>query len=207
MHKIDLSMRGQDPMKSPRITVVDLELAAIYYPILVEKAKRKLCITYGELVDLAKNLHPDNPVIQNALAISTGRRLDVVRMFTSAHGLPDLSSLVVNGLSGECGSGFTRNFDPGSTRDQVFNFDWQTVRSPFVEFMESIEKKTTRRQSIRRSEALEMVFKYYVQNKSKLPQKISIRREKIVDAIMSGMSIEEAFAVAAQSLSDPTSVD
>jgi hypothetical protein len=141
MQKNDLSTRGQDPMKSPSVTAVDLELAAIYYPILVEKARLKLCITYGELVDLAKNLHPDNPVIQNALAISTGRRLDVVRMFTSAHGLPDLSSLVINGLSGECGSGFTRNFDPESARNQVFNFNWQMVPSPFFDFIESIEKR------------------------------------------------------------------
>ena len=103
----------QDPKQSQyaKVTLVDVQLASAYYPLLVDLAKHKHCVTYGELVDKAKAEYPDRQVVQRAIAVSTGRRLDVVRMFTTERNLPDLTSLVINKGSGECGIGFTRSFD------------------------------------------------------------------------------------------------
>jgi hypothetical protein len=42
-----------------------------------------------------------------------------------------------------------------------------------------------------------MIFQYYIRNKSKLPPLISSCRDKIVDLIIGGMNIEDAFSVAA----------
>src|SRR3989339_1531435 len=70
------------------ITLTDVQLASAYYPILVDLAKHKHCLTYGELVDRAKTEYPDKAVVRNAIAVSTGRRLDVVRLFTSERDLP-----------------------------------------------------------------------------------------------------------------------
>ena len=64
-------------------TDIDLLLAEIYYPILVTIAKSKGLITYKDLVDHAKKLHPNDLIVQNAIPVSTGRRLDAVRKFTS----------------------------------------------------------------------------------------------------------------------------
>lgn len=64
------------------ITLTDVQLASAYYPILIDLAKHKHCLTYGELVERAKSLHPNKSVVQKAIAISAGRRLDVVRIFT-----------------------------------------------------------------------------------------------------------------------------
>lgn len=89
----------------------------------MEVAKQKQRVTYGELVAKAKLAYPGSEVVQQAIAVSTGRRLDVVRRFTNERGLPDLTSLVVNQGSGECGVGFTRSFDPQAARDAAFDFD------------------------------------------------------------------------------------
>ncbi|XAZ48667.1 hypothetical protein AAHB44_19630 [Pseudomonas simiae] len=82
------------------ITLIDVQLASVYYPILVDLAKHKHCLTYSELVDRAQCENPDHPVVQNAIPVSTGRRLDVVRLFTNERGLPDLTSLVISKSSG-----------------------------------------------------------------------------------------------------------
>ena len=94
------------------ITLNDVQLAAAYYPILIDLAKHKHCLTYGELVDRAKEENPEKEVVQNAIAISAGRKLDVVRLFTIDRELPDVTSLVINKGQGECGTGFTDHFDP-----------------------------------------------------------------------------------------------
>jgi hypothetical protein len=113
------------------ITLNDVQLASAYFPILIELAKHKHCLTYSELVAKAKAIYPNRPAVQGAIAVSAGRKLDVVRLFTSERGLPDLTCLVVNKNDGECGSGFTDHFDPVAARVRVFAFDWSSVSTDF----------------------------------------------------------------------------
>lgn len=82
-------------------------------------------------MERAKREYPKKEVVQKAFATSTGRRLDVVRMFPAERNLSDLTSLVINKNSGECGAGFTAHFDPKATRKEVFAFDWSTVSTAF----------------------------------------------------------------------------
>jgi hypothetical protein len=164
----------------------------------VDLAKHKHCLTYGELVDRAKIDYPDRAVVQKAIAVSTGRRLDVVRMFTSERDLPDLTSLVINKGSGECGSGFTRHFDPVAAREMVFEFDWSTVTLDFDGFVKSTETAVKPRKKVKEQHALELMAAYFRQHKSSLPRSVRERRELIVELIMEGFSVEDAFAAASR---------
>ena len=49
------------------ITLNDVQLAAAYYPILIDLAKHKHCLTYGELVEKAQEMYPDKECVQNAI--------------------------------------------------------------------------------------------------------------------------------------------
>jgi hypothetical protein len=178
------------------ITLTDVQLASAYYPILIDLAKHKHCLTYGELVERARRLYPDRPVVQKAIAVSTGRRLDVVRIFTSARNLPDLTSLVINKDSGECGIGFTQHFDPKAIRDQVFSFDWGEVSTDFDGFVKHTESAITPRKKVKEQKAIELMAEHYAKNKGTLPASVREHREMIVELIMEGFSPEEAFAFA-----------
>ena len=179
------------------VTLIDVQLASAYYPILIDLAKHKHCLTYGELVDRAKAEYPDRPVVQKAIAVSTGRRLDVVRMFTAERELPDLTSLVINKGSGECGSGFTRHFDPKATRDTVFSFEWNTVSTDFDGFVKHTEAVIKPRKKLKEAKALELMANYYKEHKNELPASIKEHRELIVERIMEGFTPEDAFSQAA----------
>lgn len=48
------------------VTLIDVQLASAYYPILVDLAKHKHCLTYGELVERAKNEYPDRAVVRGS---------------------------------------------------------------------------------------------------------------------------------------------
>jgi hypothetical protein len=180
------------------VTLVDVQLASSYYPLLVDLARHKHCLTYGELVKRAKENYSDRPVVQKAIAVSTGRRLDVVRMFTSVRELPDLTSLVINKESGECGIGFTRSFDPKAAREEVFSFDWSAVTTDFDGFVKHAETAIKPRKPVKEAKALELMSTHYQQNKANLPPSIRESREQIVELIMEGFSPEEAFTLAQQ---------
>lgn len=178
------------------VTLTDVLLASAYYPILVDLAKHKHCLTYGELVERAKAEYPERPIVQKAIAVSTGRRLDVVRMFTSERQLPDLTSLVINKGSGECGSGFTRHFDPVTARERVFEFDWSTVSLEFAGFVKSTEVAVKPRKKVKEPRARELMATFYQQHKAILPAVVRDRRDVIVELIMEGFAEEEAFKLA-----------
>lgn len=176
------------------ITKSDLALASVYFPILVEVAKTGKLITYSQLVDQAKTLHPENPIVQNAIAVSTGRRLDVVRMFTKDAKCPDLTSLVVNKAKGECGEGFTKSFNPETVRDEVQRHDWSQVKTDFEGFIETTEKKIKPRKKVSSKEAAEIRYQYYLQHKELLPQQIRDYRDYLDECIMEGIDVSDAFS-------------
>lgn len=190
-----------------RVTLVDVQLAAAYYPILVDLARHKHCLTYSELVARAKVTYPDRPVVQKAIAVSTGRRLDVVRMFTSERDLPDLSALIISKSTGECGSGFTRSFDPVAVREQVFGFDWSGVSTDFDGFVDHAEKAIKPRKKIAEAAALTLMHQYFQSNKLTLPASIREQRELIVELLMEGFEPSEAFGQAALLCADQPLVD
>ena len=178
------------------ITLNDVQLASAYYPILIDLAKHKHCLTYSELVERAKETYPSKPAIQNAIAVSTGRKLDVVRIFTAERGLPDLTCLIINKGAGECGSGFTDHFDPKAAREKVFAFDWSAVSTDFDGYIKHTETAITPRKRIKRPAALKLMSEHYSAHKAQLPPSISEQRDLILELLMDGFTPAEAFAQA-----------
>ena len=187
-----------EPLNSQyaNVTLTDVHLASAYYPILIDLAKHKHCLTYSELVERAKQEYPGKPVVQKAIAVSTGRRLDVVRAFTDKRGLPDLSALIINKGTGECGVGFTKSFDPVATREKVFTFDWSEVSTDFDGFIKVTEKEIAPRKRVKEPKALEIMSAYYMANKATLPRNIRDFRDLIVELLTEGFTPEVAFAQA-----------
>lgn len=127
--------------KYGNVTLTDVKLASVYYPILIDLAKHKQRLTYGKLIEKAKEKHPDIPEVQNAVPVGTGRRLEVVRYFTEQHGYPDLTSLVISKSTGECGEWVLERYDPIKLREEVFSFDWSKATLDFDGFLQHTAKQ------------------------------------------------------------------
>lgn len=182
------------------VTLNDVQLAAIYYPMLVNLARHKHCLTYSELVEQAKQANSDNPVVQNAIAVSTGRKLELIRIFFKERNLPNLASLIISKTSGECGSGFNDQLTPQQARTAVFAFDWSSVSTDFASFMVHTEKFVTPRTRRKRPEALKLIAAYFSQHKTSLPASIKEQRELIIELLEEGFSEEDAFTEAVKSI-------
>lgn len=182
------------------ITLNDVQLAAIYYPILIDLARHKHCLTYGELVNRAKGLHPEIDYVQRAIPVSTGRKLDVVRLFTSEREFPDVTSLIINKSVGECGNGVTEHFDPVKLREEVFAYDWSAVSEDFDMYIETAEQKATPPVRLSRKDAMNMTLDYFKVNRLSLPKTISRHRDDIINLILEGYETEDAFNLISKSL-------
>lgn len=106
-----------------QVTETDAALAISYYPLLVGLATRMKTISFGDFVELAKRAYPDNLAVQNAIPVSTGRRLEFVRIFTALQDLPDLSAWVTD-RNGKNSSTFKKDFDPVEERRKSAKEDW-----------------------------------------------------------------------------------
>lgn len=176
------------------VTMTDIQLAAAYYPILIDLARHKHCMTYGELVEKAKAEYPQRTEVQNAIAVSAGRRLDVVRLFTDERDLPDLTALIINKGSGECGSGYTQHYDPVQAREEVYARDWSNVSTEFDLYIESVQQQITPRKKRSKKAAKDLMFTYYREDKATLPKSVHDSRDVIIELLMEGFSQEEAFS-------------
>lgn len=197
-------MNTKNTTQNRNLTLTDVKLASIYYPILLDLAKHKHCLTYGELIAKAKELHPDDPFIKSAVPVATGRRLDVVRDFTEKHGYPDLTSLIINKVKGECGDGFSEYYDPVKVREAVFANDWSTATTDFDGFTTHLAKKVTekskKRPKITKEAAKDLRYRFYKEHETTLPPTIQKKCDLIDRLIMDGIAVEDAFSQALMEL-------
>ncbi len=194
--------------KYDNVTLIDVKLASVYYPILIDLAKHKQRLTYGQLIARAQELNPDIAEVQNAVPVGTGRRLEVIRYFTAQHGYPDLTSLIVNKSSGECGEWVLKRFDPDKLREEVLKFDWNQATDDFDGFIkrthEQVLANSQRKPRApktndvqKKARAEKVMYEYYKKHKNSLPPTITKKRDFVVKLLMQGIGVEEAFLQAA----------
>lgn len=184
------------------LTHTDIDLAKIYFELLVAVAKEKpgQTIEYGELVTLAKNTYPDNEAVKGATAVSTGRRLGTLRdKFTKPNKLPDLSALVVNKSTGNNGGVYTQTFDAEALRAEISAFDWSTVQHDFDNFIateklavQNRPSRSSRPVKVKEPEARQILWDYYQNNKAQIGLVNQPKKEAIIRLIMQGHGIEDA---------------
>jgi len=197
--------------KTRKVTLIDVKLAPLYYLFLREFAKQKKRITYGSLVEQVRALHADDPVIKSAIATNVGRRLEVVRLFTNDHNYPDLTSLVVNQHTEDCGDEYLEEFDSTKARQDVFEYDWSAATTELNGFMTYQGRKIIVKPKpkakpkpakirITKEDARNLMYAFFKTNSTSLPSNITDKRDLIVKLLMDGIPVEDAFSQAISQL-------
>ncbi|TCM07513.1 hypothetical protein [Sphingomonas sp. PP-CC-3G-468] len=181
-------------MPEPRLTRTDVEIGRIYYGILIDRARSGQLLSYGELVAAAKTAHPDNEFVQRAIAVSAGRRLEAVRVFTKERGYPDITGLVVNGSTGEVGSAF--GTDPVAGRAEIAAFDWSSVDDQFDDFVTHLRAKApVKRRKVKLAEAKRLIWEFFEEHRLTLPPSLAFDRARLQEAVVDGQAVADAFEV------------
>lgn len=176
-----------------KMTSYDVFLASVYFSILVELAKSRKCVTYGKLVAIARDIHPDNESVRGAIAVSAGRRLEVIRRFTVLNGFPELTSIVINRDSGTSSlQGASEQFTL-EAQLKAFEFNWSDCADEFSQYIAELNKSCQKNRKLTEDEALKKMFEFYLNHKDDFPQSLREHRESIKSLMMSGISAEDAF--------------
>lgn len=188
----------------PPASAADLDLAEAFYAVLARQARKGAPITCGDVVTEAKALFPDNPSVQNAFAMTVGKRLAIVQAFTRQRNLPDLASLAVN-KAGRSVVPASADGDDNATPslDQVAAVDWDGLTAEFASAIADARANATtatqaprvpKPKAISYDQAAAQMSAYYMANKATLPANIKASREAIIQRIRDGRPVEQAFA-------------
>jgi hypothetical protein len=180
-----------------KATDLQLHIAGLYYPILLQLAKDKAVMTYKELIDKAQALNPTDTAIKNMIPVRSGKVLGVLYHFAEMNDLPRITTLVIK-QAGECGPGISTTHDCPAERDRCFSFDWSAEQPKFWDFIAQ-SKAANAAQRIRRvrlsfERALDIAWAHYLSNKNRLTNEARIAIEKIAKSLCTGVTTEEAFA-------------
>ncbi len=202
---------ANEDKKEPRLTRLDIKMATIYYPYLVECAVAKERITYARLVEVAKLAYPQDKDVQASIPLNVGRRLNALRKLIAENDLPDLASLVVAKGTLEVGDAY--HLDPNIEREKVYSYDWGAYEPIIKSGLEKLaasgikdstkpEKNTEKKRAasskvskykITRAEALNRNADFWVKNSAKYPKWIRTKREEILDLIMQDLPVEDCY--------------
>lgn len=182
-------------------TELDLIVAELMFPILVELAPSGNTIGYKETADLIKDRNPNVPEIANITQRHIGRKLGTIWEFTKSQGCPHIGSLVVL-QGGDCGSGITSIVnDLPREREKVKVFDWSSVSLGFESYINKSKIKKLEREEKRikltRKEAKECFFSYWKNAKNEAPisrnEAIELK-ESVISLVQEGMTPEESLS-------------
>jgi|APGre2960657423_1045063.scaffolds.fasta_scaffold43671_1 hypothetical protein len=180
-----------------KATDLQLHIASLYYPILLQLAKDKTVITYKEMIQKAQVLNPNDAVIKNMIPVRSGDVLGVLYHFAEMNNLPRITTLIVK-QAGECGKGISKSHDCPVERDRCFAFNWSAEQPKFWDFIAQSKTvnsaKRIRRVRLNFERALDIAWAYYLSNRNRLTNEARIAIEKIAKALCTGMTTEQAFA-------------
>jgi T5orf172 domain len=183
-------------------TELDLIVAELMFPILVELAPTGNTIGYKEIAEQIKAKNTDVAEIVNITQRHIGRKLGTIWEFTKSQGCPHIGALVVSKGDGECGSGIASIvIDLPKEREKVKLFNWSSVSLGFNLYISKakIHKQEREVKKIKRSrdEAKNCFFAYWNEIKDEAPvsrNEAIEMKEKILQLVEDGASPEEAFS-------------
>lgn len=176
------------------VTLHDIQVAALAWPILLDLARHKHALTYSELVSRIKEENPDSELAQTSIIpVGMGRKLDAIRRFTNERDYPDVTALIISKGTGEVGKSFIG--DAAKIREEINAFDWSGVTVEFDLYIETSAKAVAPKKKRSRADALYLLSTYYREHKDQLPSDIAEYRGAILVELINGESPEDAFKI------------
>lgn len=186
-------------MPSVKTTPTDVHLARFYYDILLEHASTNpgQAIRYKEVLDRTKRAHPNDEIVQSAIPVSMGRRLEVIVQFLGEHQLPPLTCLAVN-ESLQPGSSYRPvNGSWQADMEAVSRHDWSRWRGQWDRHVETARKAAVPLKRRKEQEARTLVHEAYVAGM--IPKLSLALKEQLVERLREGLTVADAMAELASS--------
>jgi hypothetical protein len=177
-----------------RTTPTDAHLARIFYDILLEQAQHHpgQAIRYKEVLERARRSHPKDEVVQSAIPVSIGRRLEVIVQFMREHQLPPLTCLAVNESRQPGASYRPVNGSWQADMGAVSAHNWSQWRGKWDIHIERARKAALPLKRRKEQQARNLVHEAYLAQR--VPRLSHDEKEQLVELLRDGLSVEDAMA-------------
>lgn len=176
-------------------TFNDIDVGARLVEALVRQAAslRGMPITHGDLLTLARSLHPKDEVLARAVPVGIGPKLLFVEGFCAAYGYPNLACLAVNRetLLPRPGYGGDREAD----RRAVAGADWSALDAQLAAYVEAMRARVPARFKPRKERPADVAWYAYFRSHRAACEKLAPEdKQEIINQMMAGLDPETALA-------------
>ncbi|MBQ5949557.1 hypothetical protein [Massilia sp. ST3] len=176
-------------------TFNDIEVGARLVEALIRQATslRGMPITYGDLLTLARSLHPKDEVLGRAVAVGIGPKLLFVEGFCALHGYPNLACLAVNKDSLRPRAGYEGDWE--ADKRAVAAFDWRAADAQLAPYVEAMRAKVPARFKPRKERPVDVAWYAYFCSHRKACEPLGPEdKQEIINQMMAGLDPETALA-------------
>ncbi len=176
-------------------TFNDIEVGARLAEALVRQATslRGMPITYGDLLTLARSLHPKDEVLGRAVTVGIGPKLLFVEAFCAAHGYPPLACLAVNRETLRPRPGYQGDWE--ADRRAVADFDWRAADAQLPAYVESMRARVPARFKPRKERPADVAwYAYFCSHRAACDKLGTEDKQEIINQLMAGLDPETALA-------------
>lgn len=174
-------------------TFNDIETGARLFEALARQATslRGMPITYGDLLTLARSLHPKDEVLGRAVPVGIGAKLQFVESFCATHGLPNLACLAVNRETLRPGPAYQGDWE--AEKRAVAGFDWGSVDGQLAAYVEAMRAKVPARFKPRKERPADVAwYAYFCSHRAACDKLTPEDKQEIINQMMAGLDPETA---------------
>jgi hypothetical protein len=176
-------------------TFNDIETGARLFEALARQATslRGMLITYGDLLTLARSLHPKDEVLGRAVPVGVKPKLQFVEAFCAAHGFPNLACLAVNRETLRPGPAYQGDWE--ADKRAVAGFDWSAADALLPAYVEAMRARVPARFKPRKERPADVAwYAYFCSHRAACEKLTPEDKQEIINQIMAGLDPETALA-------------
>jgi hypothetical protein len=176
-----------------RFTLNDIEVGSRLYEALVQHARatQGAPIIYGDLLTLARQIHPKDVVLGRAVAVGIGMKLLFVESFCKANGYPNLACLAVNKATLKPGPGYTGDWE--ADKRAVATFGWSSADARLATYASATRAAVPKRLKPRKERPADVAwYAYFCSHRAACAQVTAGDKKEIINLLMAGLDPETA---------------
>jgi hypothetical protein len=176
-----------------RFTFNDIDVGSRLYEALVQQAKSNAgaSLTYGQLLTLARQIHPKDAVLGRAVPVGIGAKLLFVEEFCSVNGYPNLACLAVNQSTLKPGPGYQGDWE--ADKRAVAAFDWSTADERLAAYARTTRAAVPVRIKPRKERPADVAwYAYFCSHRAACASINGDDKKEIINLLMAGLDPESA---------------
>lgn len=169
----------------------DVEVGARLYEALVHCARslRGMPITYGDLLAMARQLHPKDAVLDRAVPVGIGMKLLFVEDFCRANAYPKLACLAVNRSTMRPGPGYKGDWE--ADKRAVAGFDWSVADAQLATYAGAARAAVPARLKPRKERPADVSwYAYFCSHRAACEKVTAQDKKEIINLMMAGLDPE-----------------